>query len=343
MQQIVWTGLVVFLLFAGWADRLTAAPTDDLIAGAKKEGVINFYGPSTLTPEGAGLLESAFNKKYGFKTKLTFHPSLNMTRDVGKFVGMAASGVAPDWDTMVVTDAHYATLWLRKLIEPYDYKSADIDPQVIHYDSGSITFANQIVLPAYNKKTMAAKDAPTKWDDLLDPKWKGGKLGVSTATHHLARLAVGAWGEEKGTKFVKDLAAQEPVLGRLAELYNRLLLGEISLAVTLTDSNINDAKKTGAPIVFADAIQPVIAPAYQIGVLKGAQHPAMGHLMAIFLTSKEAQDIWQKYNGQTSAFVPGTPAYKFLKGKQALFMNQNQAKEIDKLAREYGKILGFNR
>jgi ABC-type Fe3+ transport system substrate-binding protein len=120
-------------------------------------------------------------------------------------------------------------------------------------------------------------------------------------------------------------------------------LGEISLAVTLTDSNINDAKKTGAPIVFADSIQPVIAPAYQIGVLKGAQHPSTGHLMAIFLTSKEAQDIWQKYNGQTSAFIPGTPAYKFLKGKQALFMNQNQAKDIDRLAREYGKILGFNR
>lgn len=334
---------MALLAFAGWADRLTAAPLDDLIAGAKKEGAINFYGPSTLTPEGAGLLEAAFNKKYDLNTKLTFHPSINMTRDVGKFVGMAASGVAPDWDTMVVTDAHYATLWLRKLIEPYDYKSAGVDPQVIHYDNGSITFANQIVLPAYNKKTMPAKDVPTKWEDLLDPKWKGGKLGVSTATHHLARLATGPWGEEKTTQFVKDLANQKPILGRLAELYNRLLLGEVSIAVTLTDSNINDAKKSGAPIVFADAVQPVIAPAYQIGVLKGAQHPATGHLMAIFLTSKEAQAIWEKYNGQTSAFVPGTPAYKFLKGKQALFMNQNQAKEVDKLAREYGRILGFNR
>ena len=336
-------GLLAIVLAVGWSGFVDAAALDKLIGDAKKEGAIEFYGPSTLTPQGAGLLEAAFNKKYDLNTKLTFHPSLNMTRDVGKFVGMAASGVAPDWDTMVVTDAHYATLWLRKLIEPYDYKSAGVDPQVIHYDSGSITFANQIVLPAYNKKTMPAKDVPTKWEDLLDPKWKDGKLGVSTATHHLARLAVGAWGEENGTKFVKDIAAQRPVLGRLAELYSRLLLGEISLAVTLTDSNINDAKKTGAPIVFADSIQPVIAPAYQIGVLKGAQHPSTGHLMAIFLTSKEAQDIWQKYNGQTSAFIPGTPAYKFLKGKQALFMNQNQAKDTDRLAREYGKILGFNR
>jgi iron(III) transport system substrate-binding protein len=336
-------GLLAIVLAFGWSGFVQATPPDKLVADSKKEGALELYGPSTLTPQGADTLAAAFNKKYGLNTKVTLHPSINMTRDVGKLVGMAATGVPPEWDTMIVTDAHYATLWLRKLIEPYDYKSAGVDPQVIHYDNGSITFANQIVLPAYNKKTMPAKDVPTKWEDLLDPKWKGGKLGVSTATHHFARLAMGPWGEEKTTKFVSDIASQKPILGRLAELYNRLLLGEISIAVTLTDSNINEAKKAGAPVVFAETIQPVISPAYQAGVIKGATHPSTGHLMAIFLTSKEAQDIWEKYNGQTSAFVPGTTAYKFLKGKQALFMDQKQAKDIDRLARQYGKMLGFNR
>jgi iron(III) transport system substrate-binding protein len=336
-------GFLAFFLSLGSSGSLRASGLEELITGAKKEGVIDFYGPSSLTPQGAGMLEAAFNKKYGLNTKLILHPSLNMTRDVGKLVGMAASGVAPEWDMMVVTDAHHATLWLRKLLDSYDYKSVGVDPQVIHYDNGAVSFANQIVLPAYNKKTVPAKDVPTKWEDLLDPKWKGGKLGVSTATHHFARLAVGAWGEEKTTKFVKAIADQEPVLGRLAELYNRLLLGEISIAVTLTDSNINEAKKNGAPVVFAETIQPVISPAYQAGVLKGASHPSTGRLFSIFLTSDEAQDIWEKYNGQTSAFIPGTNAYKFLKGKQALFMDQKQAKTVDKLARQYGKMLGFNR
>jgi iron(III) transport system substrate-binding protein len=335
--------LLAIVLAVGWLGSVEATPPDKLIADAKKEGVIDFYGPSTLTPQGAGALEAAFNKKYGLNTKLALHPSLNMTRDVGKLVGMAATGVAPEWDLMVVTDAHQATLWIRKLLDPYDYKGAGVDPQVIHYDNGAISFVNQIVLPAYNKKTMSANDVPKKWEDLLDPKWKDGKLGVSTATHHFARLAVGAWGEEKTTKFVKDIVSQKPVLGRLNELYNRLLLGEISVAVTLTDSSINEARKTGAPVVFAEAIQPVISPAYQAGVLKGASHPSTAHLFAIFLTSHEAQDVWEKYNGQTSAFVPGTNTYKFLKGKKALFMTQDQAQTVDRLARQYGKILGFNR
>ncbi|MGE5305839.1 MAG: ABC transporter substrate-binding protein [Alphaproteobacteria bacterium] len=336
-------GLMALVTVLGWTCFSWAGGVDDLIAGAKKEGTLEFYAPSSITPEGAEELGAAFNKNYGLNTTFHYHPSGNMSRDVGKLVGMAATGVAPEWDLMVVTDAHHATLWLRKLLNPYDYKKAGVNPKLIHYDSGTVSFANQIVLPAYNKKTMPAKDIPKKWEDLLDPKWKGGKLGVSTATHHFARLAVGPWGEEKATNFVKALAAQEPVLGRLSELYSRLLLGEISVAATLTDSNINEAKKTGAPVVFAEAVEPVVSPAYHAGVLKGAAHPDTGHLFAIFLTSNEAQGIWEKFNGQSSAFIPGTSTYKFLHNRQVVYMDQSQAKQVDRLARLYGKILGFNR
>jgi hypothetical protein len=48
---------------------------------AKKEGSIEFYGPSTLGPEGAQAIVSAFNKKYGLNVKVNFTPSGNMTRD----------------------------------------------------------------------------------------------------------------------------------------------------------------------------------------------------------------------------------------------------------------------
>lgn len=326
-----------------WPDwGLLAAPIDELIKGAKEEGTIEFYGPSTLTPQGAQALGEAFNKKYGLSISLKFNPSGNMTADVAKVVGMGATGVAPEWDLMVVTDAHHATLWLRHLLDPYDYRKLGVNSKLIHYDNGAVSFANQFVLPAYNKKVLPPKDVPKKWEDLLDPKWKGGKLGVTVATHHFARLAT-AWGEERTTKFVKALAQQQPSLGRLGEIYNRLQLGEVLVAATLTDSYIHTAEKAGAPIVFAESVQPVISPAYHAGVLKGAQHSNVAHLFAAFLTSPEAQKVWQKYGGQTSAFIPGTPAYEYAQGKQVIYMVQDQAKMIDRLAREYGKILGFGR
>lgn len=334
-------GLLALVILAGWTSQAPASAVDELVAAAKKEGTLEFYGPSTLTPKGAEELAAAFSKRYGLNITFQYNPSGNMVRDVSKIVSQAATGVPPQWDSMVVTDAHHATLYLRKLHEIYDYKKLGVEEKFIQYDSGSVAVLNQFILPAYNKEILPAKDIPTSWEDLLDPKWKGGKLGVNTATHHFARLAA-VWGEEKTTKYVKALAKQEPILGRLGEMMTRLQLGEILIAVTLTDGHIERAAKKGAPLTFAE-IQPVISPAYHCGVPKNAVHANAGRLFCAFLLSPESQEVWAKYTGQSSALIPGTPAYKYAQGKQVLFMAQDQAKKVDKLAREYGKILGFGK
>ena len=335
--------LLALSVLMGWAPHAAAAPIDELVAAAKKEGTFDFYAPSTLTPEGAQKLREAFNKKYGLNIKLQYIPSGAMTKDVGKVAGLAASGVPPEWDLMVVHDAGHGILWLRKLHKPFDYRKLGIDSKVIHYDSGTVSFANQFALPAYNNKILPPQDVPKSWEDLLDPKWKGGKLGMSTATHHPARLAAGAWGEKKTTEFVKSLAKQELTLGTLGALYTRLQVGEILVLVTLTDSYINTAKKSGAPIVHAEGIEPVISPAYNAGVPKRAPHPNVGHLFAAFLITPEAQEIWEKYAGQTSAYIPGTTAYKYVQGKKVLYMSQDHAEMVDRLIREYAKVLGFSK
>ena len=335
----VWIA-IAFLLPAAWPQPGGAASIDDLIAAAKKEGRIEFYGPSSLTPQGAQKLAEGFNKKYGLSIRFGYHPSGSMARDTGKVVGLAASGVPPEWDIMVVTDAQHATLWLRKLHQPFDYAKLGVDPKSIRYDNGTVIVANQFVLPAYNRKVLAPKEAPRSWEDLLDPKWKGGKLGMITSVHNLARLATG-WGEEKATRYVNALAAQQPFLGTQAEIYTRLQLGEIVVAIMLSDSFVHRAKVTGAPIVHAEGIEPVISPDFSAGVLKGARRPNVAHLFATFFATREAQEIWETFTGETSAFVAGTPASKFAQGKKVLYMTQDQAEMVDRLTSQYGKILGF--
>ena len=335
-------GFSILLLFGAALASWAASPPPELIEAAKNEGVIEFYGPSTLTPEGAQELSKAFNAKYGLNTQLNFHPSGSMTRDVGKLVGLAATGQPPEWDLMVVTDAHHASLWLKKLQVPYDYKKAGVNPNLIHYDNGTISFANQVVLPAYNTKLVDPKDVPTQWEDILDEKWAGGKLGVIHSTHHWARLAAGPWGEEKTTAFIKELAKRDFIRSRPGGMYNRLQLGEVLLSATLQDSQIYRAQKAGAPLAQAQ-VQPVIAPGYHAGVPKGAAHPNIGHLFAIFLTEPEGQTIWEKYSGHSSPFVPGSKAYEFAQGKEMVYMDQTQAQMVDRLSKEYSQILGFAR
>ena len=96
MNQWRFNGSCITALFivVGSIQTARGAPIDELIAGAKKEGVIELYAPSTLTPQGAQRLGEAFNKQYGLNLKLHFNPSGSMTRDVGKIVAIAASGLA---------------------------------------------------------------------------------------------------------------------------------------------------------------------------------------------------------------------------------------------------------
>jgi iron(III) transport system substrate-binding protein len=332
---------VGLMALAAWTHVGFAATVDDLIAGAKKEGVIDFYGPSTLGPDGAQAIVSAFNKKYGLNVKVNFTPSGNMTRDTAKVIGLSASGQPPEWDIMVVTDAHHGSLWLRKLHRPFDYTIFGVAKNRVEYDNGTVSVANQFALPAYNTKLLPAKDAPKKWEDLLDPKWKG-KIGVINSTHHWGRLAAGAWGDEKTLDFIKKLSAQKPLLTRAGEMAQRLILGEVLVSATLQDSQLHESKESGAPLAFAEQVSPVISPEYHVGVLKNAPHPNVGHLFVAFMASADVQPVWKKYTGHTSAYVPGTDAYKFAQGKQVIYMKQDQADKVDKISRQIGKILGFD-
>ncbi|MDH3446447.1 MAG: hypothetical protein OEN50_21185, partial [Deltaproteobacteria bacterium] len=127
------------------------------------------------------------------------------------------------------------------------------------------------------------------------------------------------------------------------EMSQRLILGEVLLSATLQDSQLHEAEKSGAPLAFANDVQPVISPEYHVGVVKGAPHPNVATLFVAFMGTAEIQPLWKKYTGHTSAYVPGTDAHKFAQGKQVVYMKQDQAQLIDKLSRDYGKILGFNR
>src|ERR1041385_7210764 len=120
------------------------APIDDLVAKAKQEGALELLAPSTLGPQGAQTLAAAFNKKYGLTIKVNYSPSNNMGGDVARVVTQGASGAPPEWDIMVVTDAHHATLSLRKLPQPFDYAKFGVNPRWIQYDNATLIMANQI-------------------------------------------------------------------------------------------------------------------------------------------------------------------------------------------------------
>jgi iron(III) transport system substrate-binding protein len=329
--------------FLGWIVPTNAAPLDELVVAAKKEGVINFHAPSNLGPQGAQALGTAFNKKYNLNIKLNYFPSSSFTIDTARIISQSTLGVPPDWDVVTLTENNHDELWQKRLHLQFDYRSLGVDPRSIQHDNGTVAISHGPVLPAYNKSILTQKDVPKTWDSLLDSKWSNGKLGVADTTYYFAPFAVGPWGEAKTTEFVSKLAAQRPILGRLTELAVRLQLGEILIATMLAESTVHNANSRGVPVVFAEQVEPVLVTVTGIGALKGANHPNVARLFASFMGSAEAQNLWEKYYGGSSAFLPGTKTYRFLKGKQVVHQGGQDPANIQRLSSLYSKILGFTR
>jgi len=151
--------LALHLLFANLTLTF-AAPIDDLVAAAKKEGVIELLAPSTTGDKGAQALGSAFNKKYGLNIKINYTPSSNMTGDVAKLVMGAASRATPEWDLMLVTDAHHATVWSRKLHQSFDYAKLGVAPELVQYDTVSSAWPTSLSFPLTIRTSYRRKMCP---------------------------------------------------------------------------------------------------------------------------------------------------------------------------------------
>jgi iron(III) transport system substrate-binding protein len=82
----------------------------------------------------------------------------------------------------------------------------------------------------YNKELVADADVPTKWEDILDPKWQG----VIAIDNRLRPFiyATPTWGEPKVTDFLTKLAAQKPLFRQGESATTALLLaGESKLVI----------------------------------------------------------------------------------------------------------------
>ena len=197
-----------------------------------------------------------------------------------------------------------------------------------------MSFANQVVLPAYKLEDMDPKDVPKRWEDRSILSGREQLAGYRVG--HIDYLAI-RWGEKKFLDFGRALAKQNPVPGKLGERYTRLQIGEIALTTTLTNSFIIRAQKEGAPLEHAQ-VQPVVAPAYHIGALKGSRHPNAAHLFASFMGLPKRNRLGS-YNGQTSSFVPGTKMYNYVQGKDVIYLGPKRL-DWSQSGRE-SQILGF--
>lgn len=287
MKGLARLAIVVALAFAPADAR---ADLKALAEAAKKEGEVTWY-VAHYASEGAEALGRGFAEMHGIK--------VNVVRTTAQ---VAYQRLLQDiknnqtiCDVFSSTDVgHFVRLKAKSRFEKYVPESESriseifrkVDPDGFYH-----TTSAGLVLLIYNTSKVKIEDAPRKWADLLDIKWKG---KISTGHPGFSNYA-GAWTMAMknlyGWSFFERLEKNKPLIGRsINDTVTALNAGERQVAAGADVSTLFSAAR-GNPLAVSypmDGSVLVISPS---AIMKGARHPNAAKLFMEYLYSLEAAKI----------------------------------------------------
>ena len=264
------------------------AVDQSIIEAAKNEGQVYLYvgmNVEKLVP-----LVQKFKQKYPF-INVQFYRGKS-TEIMGR---LSQEKRAKRHTADVINATYYVWNDLKKGEFLMKYKSSETVtyPKVMKDpdDYWTVLFL-QVNGMVYNTKLISPKEAPQNYEDLLDPRWKGKKVGLDAMEYSWFTIMLEILGEEKGLNFMRRLAKQELYLRNNKTLLTLLLAaGEFPILTTAHLDGAMLIKKTGAPIDWVPASNPIPVTTSMVGVSANAPHPNSAKLFVDFLLSEEGQKM----------------------------------------------------
>lgn len=150
-------------------------------------------------------------------------------------------------------------------------------------------YVRQYVI-GYNTNLVSAADAPKHWQDLLQPRWRG-KISMDEGDVEWYAAMLDYMGRDNGMSFMRALAGQKPQFRRGHTLLSKLLVaGDFPLALVHA-AEMEEAKKSGAPVEWVKTLDPVITSPSQVGISARAPHARAARLLVDVLLSREGQAL----------------------------------------------------
>ena len=225
----------------------------DLVAAAKKEGTVVFYGgtdENTLQE-----VAEAFQKRYGVKVQFQRLPSGPQRERIEQEAkaGKTAFDVSQLSDEAWVAEAAGRNMWLK--LDPKRMPNLARVPanlQNDYYAVGGLVALTMI----YNTKRLAAGDVPKTMEEVLNPKFAGRFAMVGPTTGLSVRtgyyLLLQKFGQAGYEKYMRDLFALKPrVLASGANGTQQVAAGELDFVLFASAAFAAEPRAQGAPVAVA--------------------------------------------------------------------------------------------
>ena len=308
---------------------------EQLMEGAKKEGKLVLY--TAMQPEDSDRLLRLYRSRYPFIDATYFRagsaPLLNRILSeiqARKHLFDAVSGKVSD--LLFLKKKGVLAKLVSEELRYYDPRFKDPEGYYVDIYSNYYTIA-------YHRTHVRPDEVPTRWDDLLEPKWSGGKIALDPRSYDWYFGMLTALGAKNGKAFVKRLSQNKPTFREGNVLVTNLLAaGEFPLAITYAHL-VERLRAKGAPVDWA-SLSPMIAVPISIALPQRSPHPNAAQLFRDLVLSKEGADLL-KDMGRVPTRNDVAPSAKRLDPKNLHLVPLHvSSDEID--AKEFRKIFGLD-
>lgn len=279
---------------------------DELIAKAKKEGVLDTTVVSQAGKTGPKLVV-AFKKRFGLDG-LTVNMNVGgQSNEETQIMAALKAGAPPHLDAFTGSDDYIVKIveaGLAAEVPNWQAVISEINPLV---SSGQVTpeqvspslfagygflWAGRNKVLVYNPTLIKKEDLPKSRADIADPKYKN---------NFILSIFVSEWqygvlvhDKDEWLKTVDMMGKNALAVMHLTEGRNRLLLGEFAFLPGNEYHYLESKEKDpDAPIAYTFFSDGTASTKLLYVVPKAARHPAAAMLFSMWMSTPEAEEIWQ--------------------------------------------------
>jgi ABC-type Fe3+ transport system substrate-binding protein len=289
-KVINWLMAIMVAASAAVAD----AADDKTIELAKKDGRVSFY--TSMGADESKMVADAFQAKYpGIKVEIT---RLGSEKLLQRILNEKRAG-SHLVDAVTNSGMEIQMLGRAKMLArhiPPEFSS--FLPESRDAIWGWADMYSNIRLVAYNTQMIPKDKIPRRYEDLLDPMWKG-QIGFPEGQFSWFATMLKVMGEANGRKFFQGLARQNLNYRNSQNLVTQFVsAGEFSLGFVY-DTQVLRFKKRGAPIDIAP--MPFITQnIHPLALSAQAPHPNAAKVFIDYVLSKEGQTFIKNMGRVTS-------------------------------------------
>ena len=305
-----------------------------IIEGARKEGKIVWY--TTMSTDHSKQFADRFQQKYPFLKPVVFRTGGG---SLFNRILVESNAGENQWDAMHGTGDMVLPLKARKLLVPYQSPERDmIDSDLKDHDGyWTAVYVNPIVL-GYNTRLIKYEQLPRTYEDLLNRKFKGGKISFDDNYFTFLHGLIDAWGREQAVTYFRKLVAQDlAVAGGTTVRVQLTAAGEYPLLIAYAPT-IQAYESRGAPMGWVP-LEPVVLSITTTQMAAKAPHPNAAKLFIDFSLSKAGQQaLWESNRVPVRKDVEPKPA-RLLRDYRRVAVYPEKYKNYEETIKIYTEIM----